>query len=190
MPTATSATVDIAPPRRYALNHVVLHWTIAFLVMFQLIFGHDMAFAFARVRDTGILGTSLGAALMHGTLGSVILLLMVYRLYMRISQPIPPPAPDVPRAVQVAGRANHWVFYALLIAMPLAGLAAWFGRSDWLGDVHSIASKLLLLSIAAHLAGAIYHRFVRGDDIVRRMAPGSADATEGRSVGPTGLERQ
>ncbi len=166
---------------RYRLDHIILHWLIAFLVALQLIFGEGMSRAFDAMMEGGGSGALTGQSLVHGGSGSLILVLVLYRLAIRMRAGVPPP-PQASRAVQIAGRANHWAFYGLLVIMPLAGLIAWYGRIDGIATAHAIASKVLLALIAAHLAGVLYHHFVKRDkSVIHRMAPTDAAATEGRT---------
>jgi cytochrome b561 len=91
---------------------------------------------------------------------------MIWRLGLRLTTQIPP-APDGPRLFQTLSRVSHWLFYAILIAMPVAGAAAWFIPSETVGAAHAVTSKVL---IGLHIAGAFYHQFIAGDrSVLRRM---------------------
>ena len=39
-------------------------------------------------------------------------------------------------------------------------------------QLHFLGAMLMLLAIAAHVVAAIYHHFIRGDGVLRRMLPG------------------
>ncbi len=41
------------------------------------------------------------------------------------------------------------------------------------GDIHNVLVYVLLGFIALHVAGALYHHFVRHDRLIARMMPGS-----------------
>jgi cytochrome b561 len=90
---------------------------------------------------------------------------------------------------------THVVLYALLIAIPLLGwvnassrgyavslfglvalppLAATgssIGHS--MGDVHSVLATVLAVIIGLHVLGALYHRLVLRDEVLRRIVPGA-----------------
>ena len=165
------------PVTTYGSTYIMLHWFVALLVLAQLVFGGQMTTAFnammtGRIAAPGT-GPGLGDAFVHGLLGSIIGLLMLGRLYLRLTHPIPPPAPGWAGTVS---RINHWLFYILLVGMPIAGLATWFGGLERVGDVHALASQVLIALIALHIIGALYHHVVQKDrTILRRMAPRQAD---------------
>jgi cytochrome b561 len=41
------------------------------------------------------------------------------------------------------------------------------------GAIHVYLAWSAIVLIPIHIAGALYHQFVRGDDILRRMIPGT-----------------
>ena len=73
-----------------------------------------------------------------------------------------------PEVLQKISRGNHLAFYVVLIAMPIAGILAVLTGWGAIATIHAWTSKLLLLLIAAHLAGAIWHMF-KEDGVVSRM---------------------
>ena len=130
----------------------------------------------------------------HLSIGSTILLAMLLRLAWRLTHPPPPPPEDLPPALRLLSRANHWAFYAVLIALPLLGWIAAnaYGVTVYLaglvplpalvspdkafaervGHVHGAVALLLLALIALHVAGALYHAVVKRDGVVQRMLSG------------------
>jgi cytochrome b561 len=88
-------------------------------------------------------------------------------------------------------RFTHWMLYLLVLVMTFLGWAAanargWdvklFGLitlpalapngSAWgheAGDIHGILVYVLLGFIVLHVAGALYHYFIRRDRIMQRM---------------------
>ena len=119
---------------------------------------------------------------------------MVLRLAWRLTHRPPPPPADLPRALRLLSRATHWLFYAVLIVLPLLGWAAAsaYGVTPYLlgliplpalvaqskplaetiGSVHGTLALALLALIALHVAGALYHALVKQDGVARRMLPG------------------
>ena len=164
-------------PPRYHRSQIILHWLVALLVLAQLMFGMRMERVFLNALDLGreVIGETppWGIALAHGLTGTLILILMLTRLYLRLTRDIPPPPPKSSKWVQILSRANHWAFYVVLIAMPPVGLYAWFAESLVAGTIHSWAADVLLALALLHLSGVVYHVFLRkGEDgVLRRMAP-------------------
>ena len=163
----------MADTLRYTRKHMALHWTIAVLVAVQFLAADAMGSAFDARMEAGSTGSGwTSGALFHAILGASIGLLMLWRLMIRLNSDIPPPPQDEPDALQVISRITHWLFYAILIGMPIAGALAWFFELDWMAEVHDITGKVLLGLIALHIAGAAYHHFVKGDhQVIRRMIP-------------------
>lgn len=155
---------------KYARKHMALHWAIAVLVAAQFLFADYMGSAFDAALESPTAGWTTGAVF-HALLGATIGLLMLWRLMIRLNSDIPPP-PATRSAIQMLSRVTHWLFYAILIGMPVAGAIAWFAQAEWMAELHDITGKILLALIALHIAGAAYHHFVEGDhQVIRRMIP-------------------
>ena len=70
---------------------------------------------------------------------------------------------------------NHLLLYALLLVLPLSGLAAWFGGIGGAIGVHRLMESLLLPLVGLHVCGALYQALVLRSDVVARMIrPGIA----------------
>ena len=132
---------------------------------------------------------------LHLSLGALLLLLIAFRLAWRVTQDIPPPPGDTPLWQRWSARLTHATLYVLLVVLPLTGWAAasvrgWrvtlFGLFDLpallprgtklgfqAGDVHAdILSWVLLAVIGLHVGAALYHRFIKRDNVLQRMLPG------------------
>jgi len=59
----------------------------------------------------------------HKPLGFTILVLALIRLSLRLYYGAPALPADLPEAMKLAAKLSHYVFYALMIAMPLLGWA-------------------------------------------------------------------
>ncbi|KQI68111.1 hypothetical protein AN189_11915 [Loktanella sp. 3ANDIMAR09] len=156
---------------RYSRKHMFLHWVIALLVAVQFFFAENMGAAFDAKLETASGGWTTGAAF-HAIPGATIGLLMLWRLMIRRTTDIPPPPTHAPELIQTVSRATHWLFYAILIAMPVAGAIAWFFKLEWMAEVHDVTGKVLIALIVLHIAGAAYHHFIGGDkSVIHRMIP-------------------
>ncbi len=159
------------PANRVGYYHpatIVAHWTILALVVMQFATGGGIERAFDLASE-GVQPIRLaGPTWVHGIIGTSIGLMMVWRLYIRLTHYVPPAPSSLPKALQIVSRATHYAFYGLLIAMPAAGLLAVFTGIGWLAAAHGLASKLLLALVALHVAGGLYHAFKR-DGVVKRM---------------------
>lgn len=128
---------------------------------------------------------------LHKNIGITVLVLLAILLYMRLKyRPAPPSDSDMkPWAYKMALLA-HVAIYLLIVAVCVTGFLSsahtkWDTTIWWLvdiprlftanedlneywGELHTYFAWALLLFIAAHIAGAVYHSF-RNDGIVRRM---------------------
>lgn len=153
---------------RYNRSQLIAHWLVVVLVLMQFLSNERMARAFQQGVESGALPAS-GGIVVHGLFGSLILGLMLWRVVLRVRHGAPPPSEAEPRPIQFLSRANHFAFYGVLIAMPLAGYAALLTLNPTFGSIHSALATLLLLLIALHIAGALAHVFYFKSDAYKRM---------------------
>ena len=127
----------------------------------------------------------------HMTFGIAIWLLTVFRLGWRQFQ-VAPPLVNTPQWQIRAARGVQALLYAVLILMPLAGIAArtleghevsfagiwvmpqWFAEhkalSHWFEEFHAEFLWPALLTLAGvHAAAAIYHQFYLRDNLLMSM---------------------
>lgn len=100
---------------RYSTVAVILHWTIVVL----LIWAVGMAWYSDRLEGA----EKIAALQLHKPLGVTILLLTLVRLGWRLVNPPPPLSPHLKAWERFLATAVHWLFYILLLAMPLTGWA-------------------------------------------------------------------
>ncbi|MBD3756247.1 MAG: cytochrome b [Gammaproteobacteria bacterium] len=156
-------------PAAYSRPHVILHWVIAALVLFQLIFGEaigDMGHALRDGRPLSTTDIVMGNA--HIVVGVSILVLTLWRLFLRVKQGVPAPLP-APALQELAAKWTHALFYVLLIVTPLTGLAAWYLGMHLAGEVHELMKPVFIILIVLHVAAAGWHQFVLKDGLLKRM---------------------
>ena len=123
-------------------------------------------------------------------------LLIALRLTWRATHPAPAAGRSMPRWMDLAGRANHWLMYLVLFAMPISGyiMSAMgpYGVSFWglplprlpkvdaiqkLAETgHYTAQWALYLLIALHVLATVYHVAVRRDGVLERIIPAQTNA--------------
>ena len=160
--------------RGYSPLQLVLHWGIAALVLFQLVFGESMGEAQrAAARGTILTGTDATLATAHYWVGIAVLALVLLRLVLRLTRSVPAPMETAGRlAARLAGVA-HAAFYVLLVVVPVTGLLAVYVSPEF-GDIHEIGKPVFIVLIALHAAAALYHQFWLRDGTLRRMlVPGA-----------------
>jgi len=112
--TQTTAPQD----RRYDRAAIVLHWTIALLILVQIGLGWymneilpDHSPAQAQIES------------LHISVGLTILLLVLVRIGVRLVQASPPLPEDLLPWERWLARFTHALFYLLMLALPLTGWA-------------------------------------------------------------------
>jgi len=153
----------------YSVLQITLHWLIAALVAFQLVFGEGMTNV-REAAEEGATASSLdfGVSVAHYWIGIAILALVVARLGVRIWQGVPQRQRGALTWTDWAARLVHWAFYALLFAMPILGLLT-VHVSDEFGEVHTLGKPVFIVLIAAHVLGTLFHQFIKRDGTLRRM---------------------
>lgn len=158
----------MSAPKGYSPVQITLHWAIAVLIVFQLIFGEDMSQVWRGLKTTGVatLGTWAWA---HILAGIAVLAFSLWRVLLRLSHG----APDAPKGssplVIKASAAVHGLLYVLMFAAPISGLAAWYGGVDTAAEVHQILKPAFIILIAGHVAAALWHQFWLKDGLMDRM---------------------
>jgi len=154
--------------RGYTIYQIGLHWLIAALVFAQIIFGESMT-ATIDAAEEGVPSSTLNAnlATVHYYFGIAILVLVAVRLALRLKNGVPP-LPSTNGLLELAGRVSHWLFYVLLVVVPITGLLGFY-YGDPYGELHTYAKPLFIGLIALHVAASLFHQFWRKDGLLMRM---------------------
>jgi len=166
----------------------VLHWTVGGLIIVNLILGilHDP------------LGPVFPAMPIHKSIGLLVLALSLFRLFWRVSHPAPPLPDHMSKIEAIAAHGLHWIFYALMIILPMTGWIfssagkyplTFFGLFDvpkfdvakgsalaeGAHNAHVVLGYIWVALLVGHVGAALRHQFVLKDGIMGRMwrsAPG------------------
>jgi len=157
------------PPERYSGLQIGLHWTIAALVILQLVYNEPMQRAFDDRVDMGSLALPTGGALVHVIAGSTILFLAIVRVFVRIRRGVPGAHAGKPMFVTWIGEATHIALYGMIFAMPLTGLVAWLFAIEGIAALHEVGRLLFIPIIGLHVIGALAEHFVFKNDGLMRM---------------------
>jgi cytochrome b561 len=170
----------------YGTVAVLLHWAMALLLVALLATGMYMV----ALPDVGFDRVKITLILVHKTLGLSALAAVLARMVWRTTNALPALAAGLPEWQQVAARAVHLFFYALMLALPFSGWlmssaggypVSFFGVELpdpvpanlahfrlWI-EVHRWLAYALALLLALHAGAALYHALVRRDDTLRKM---------------------
>ncbi|UWM75065.1 cytochrome b/b6 domain-containing protein [Rhizobium sp. WSM4643] len=162
------------PIMSYSLSQRFLHWAIALLIFFNLLFPDGMNI-WHRLMRRGQVPTpeQISSANIHAYVGIAILVLAALRLGLRFTKGVPDEIAQEPAIFRLAARLAHAGLYILIFAMPLSGVAAYYFGIDAAGSFHADVLKIILWAlIAAHVAGALVHQFYWKSNVLRRMTLG------------------
>lgn len=102
----------------YTAVAIVLHWAIAAAIVANLLLGWWMQDAF-EAQETQ--ARAIAAFQLHKSLGLTILVLSLLRLAWRLFHRPPAMPAAMPGWERCAAKATHWVFYGLMVVIPLSG---------------------------------------------------------------------
>jgi cytochrome b561 len=162
-----------------------LHWSMAAMIVGLYVLGAVVEeVPRGASRDFGMM--------LHQSFGLLFVVLLLARLAVR-----PAAAAATSAFERIAARLMHVALYALMVVTPLAGLGKQWARgrvvdvfglftlpspmdadralSKAFGEVHETAAVAILVLAGVHAAAALWHHFVRRDNVLRAMlgrAPG------------------
>ena len=169
-------------PKRHYLAHVAIHWVMALLVFMMLVIG--------KFAMPGIPPDDLQKPMMlqsHAYIGGSIAALLIIRLVMRFAIKHPPADTNAgSRFLDFVAKATHLLLNVLLLGMAASGLglfqmadlsAIFSGVQPYPQDFfkypprmgHGLTSSLPLILILLHFGAAMYHQFIRKDNLMARM---------------------
>lgn len=178
-----------APEQRYTPRARFFHWwMVAFIALAYLLI--NLVELYER-------GTPVRRAVMqsHFLAGLCVLALALPRLLHRLRNPPPPIVPPIASWENVLAKLSHTLLYAFFFVQPLLGLlTVWSGGRgigipftelqlpsplvenhdlhEQLEDIHVLVGTIFYFVIGLHVAGALWHHFLRRDNTLRRMLPG------------------
>lgn len=159
-----------AAPAGYSASQIVLHWIIAALVVFQLLFGDMIGPAWrAFRRGSEPAAADLLAAHVHVYVGIAVLVLALWRFAIRLARGVPALPAGEGRILVWLARIAHFLLYVFIFGMPVTGMLAWFGMVGPAGAVHETMKPVIILVVVLHAAGALWQHFGARSDVLRRM---------------------
>ena len=167
-------------PKRYHPVHVVLHWAIAIMTILAIAVG---MFVLNPIPDTA---EKTGMLQIHTVWGALLGLLLAARLVTRFILPRPAPATAGNAFLDFVAKAVHFLLYVGVIGMVVSGLGTalqanlpgvFNGTAPFPADFmiylprigHGFVALGLLGIIGLHFAAAMYHQFIKKDNLLARM---------------------
>jgi cytochrome b561 len=171
-------------PKRFTVPQRLLHWLMAICILSMLFIGVGMV--------STVTPKYLTLVQIHKPLGIAILVLALIRLALRIAYGAPALPADLPEPIKLAANLSQYIFYVLMIGMPLIGwgmLSAASYPVVLFGSVH--LPSILPLSpslhtllwhahyylafaffalILMHVSAILFHKLIRNDGVFETMA--------------------
>lgn len=170
---------------RYGGVAIFLHWTMAVLVVIVGTLG--------LLHDSWPRATQAKWINVHALAGLALWGLLMLRLAWRWSHRPPDLPPDVGEFSRRTSHPVHLLMYLLLFVIPVVGIITfiWHGRVFDFGlfridpripsdratfhpteDIHGYLAYTLFTLIGLHVLAALWHHFVRRDQVLLRIMPG------------------
>ena len=159
---------------------VTLHWLTAALILWQVWLGFNFADLPKGTPERESLFT------LHKTVGVTILILALVRLAVRLLNKPPAFPAEMAKWKRALAVWTHRIFYFLIIALPVTGLAAVSrgGPTTTLvggievptiplpiGNLHEPLVFATIALLLLHIAGALKHQFIDRGPAADRMWP-------------------
>lgn len=160
------------------------HWGMLIIIFGQFWLGGNF-------KNEEYQGMGLGGY--HFSIGVLILILMIVRFIWRAKNPVPELPEGTGKLQAIGAHGLHILFYILLIALPIAGIAivqskggsvSMFGlftvptvlakaetSAELASTLHGIFAKSTFFAVLLHFGMAMFHNFVKKDNVLRRMLP-------------------
>jgi len=176
------------PSSSYRPIQKALHWAIFLLVLACYGLTYNGLF-FAK----GDPGRAL-AWWSHISLGLLLTALIAARLVARLALGTPPLPSTMSGAEMAMAKGAHLLLYLLMVGIVGLGITLTWLRGDaftffglftipapmvpdrgpalLVKDAHELCADAILVLAGLHAVAALWHHYVRGDDVLTRMLPG------------------
>lgn len=171
----------------YTSAQKAIHWAVFLLVigLYGLTYAEEL---FPR----GDPGRAL-VWWLHISFGLLLFALVAIRVGLRLALGTPGLPREMSELERWAAKIAHLLLYGLLVAIPVLGILLTWYRGDVLSffglftipapvtpdrdtarfikELHSLCANLILILAGVHAAAALWHHFIRKDDVLKRMLP-------------------
>jgi cytochrome b561 len=172
---------------KYHLSSRILHWSMALIIISLLAMGFFMTNLLDPEATNRMFIYNL-----HKSFGVLVLVLLLPRIFAKITKKAPPLPATMPKLIQKAAHIGHLALYFLMFAMPISGylMSNSFGygvklfglqlpmiaqKNIELGQFFASCHKYLgfafVTILLVHIGAVIKHRFfdVAANDVLKRM---------------------
>ena len=162
------------------------HWVIAIAIISLITVGFTMSSMDPSPEKAELYG-------MHKASGVMVFMLIILRLLWKFSNKAVNPPKDLPNILKLAAKSGHFLLYVFMFSMPISGIlmtcfsgydVSVFGLfvipaaekdpaiAGIFYQIHTIGIWAFMAVIILHVGGALYHHFIRRDNVLIRMIKG------------------
>lgn len=164
-----------------------MHWLMALIIISLLAIGFYMTSWMDKESPNKMMIYNL-----HKSFGALVLFLIVGRIFIRLSKPVPALHESIPMLEQKLAGLVHFILYGLMIFMPLSGylMSNAFGypvhlfglplpmlmeknieMGEFFAEAHEFLGFTFVVVLGLHISGVIKHRFFDKpeNDVLGRM---------------------
>lgn len=174
-----------------------LHWVMALLIAVEIPLGFWMVNLIeADTEAQNEVAWVLRTAIVHHTIGFLVLILAFFRANWRLNNPTPDLPPSLTTFQRYLTRSTQLFLYLLMFFYPLTGWAVLSASTDGLpvfffgwemprmfppqaggstfaydlfADLHQACWKVGGVILTLHISGALWYQFIREENILLRM---------------------
>ena len=169
---------------RYGPGAIAFHWSMVLLIVW--------VGALGLMHDSWPKSTQAFWINIHALFGLLVWALVIARLWWRSRHAPPALPPQIGALSRRLSAAVHGLLYALMFVIPIIGIVTfiWHGRVFDFGlfqmnfgirsnraifhpteNIHGYLAYALFALAGMHAAAALWHHFIRHDNVLRRMWP-------------------
>jgi cytochrome b561 len=173
----------VQPQMAYTRTARIIHWLMTILIIGMLALGWYMMAIEDEPGSDWYFNT-------HKSIGITLILLVVLRLLWRLAHQPGLLPKHLPHWQVTASKVSHYLLYATMFAMPLAGFTgalfskhgiAFFGQqlptivtsnhamAELFFFIHSVIAWVFVALISLHLLAALKHLFIDKDKVFQRI---------------------
>lgn len=167
--------MSTSTPNRYSPLWVTLHWLTVILILAAIYLGLSSAGSPTAEKASFLRW--------HMPIGITVFVLTLIRLFVRWRTPRPAPATAGNALLDKIGEWVHYLLYAFALLLPFTGMglsiiynlppAVFEGQgkipAEMNPGLHGLFGWLFMLLLLLHIGAALYHQFIRRDNLLARM---------------------
>ena len=169
--------------KKYGAVHKLVHWVMAIMIIGLIAVGLYMG-------EMDPSPEKWQAYALHKSFGISIIALVGVRILWKLVNASPKLPEGMKSHEKALAHLGHLALYVMMLAMPFSGwiMSSAGGHAvkffdwtvpaivekgsslgHWAHEIHEIGGSLFIALIVLHVVAALYHHYIRKDDVLKRM---------------------